>query len=494
MTDNSRNKIRIRRVYEATLAKIESMIAQPNRVRLHMPAVWHNDQWELYVKTGLISRADVQLLASRIAVAMRLQEFMGLQPDGNWPVSSDESVKSLFNAKSMRECVSLLEAVSASELVLQTQDSFSILLGRSTMSVSDDMWRTLASRISDPLYSNNSINTKTLLHFFFTYLMSQVQSGDYWRARGLFERRVEDLDNHLRAHVRCNSMFASNIWRQLATTPVADSLRFGHIYYYDRTDENELAEVEKFYGFFADVAEELAGELSTDFARRHFAEFGLIFSDDLQLPEIALRPTKPFKTIPIASDVDRHPVPNPVYEQERIRIFLTDFRYTGDFLGDYERFWDQLAAEMRDEAWALIVDIADRFFLPDHSPERNAIIKYGEIKQSEGKVGEGEGVTLAALLEGKFDRAISYLIGRRIVLRLSHPRIQNKHLALRLGYLAREDGSSSLGGKAFGAYRRHCGLSMDDCQKPYRTGSSVHQVQGEKEWLMKYRPPLNESE
>jgi|GEM_PF-5938123 len=187
MTDNSRNKARIRRVYDATLTNIESMISQPNRVQLHIPTLWHQDQWERYVKADLISRKDVQFLHSRITVAMRLQEFVGLNVDGNWRVSFDKLVNLLFNAMLMRECFPLLEKVNATEMILQSQDRFSILLGRSSDSVSDETWKLIGTRIADPIYRDNSINTKTLLHFFFAYLLSGAQLAKYWKGIELFD-------------------------------------------------------------------------------------------------------------------------------------------------------------------------------------------------------------------------------------------------------------------------------------------------------------------
>lgn len=174
----------------------------------------------------------------------------------------------------------------------------------------------------------------------------------------------------------------------------------------------------------------------------------------------------------------------------RLTEFHPDFKYTGEFIADYQSYWSELAAALQGVALRLVVDIADRYFLPIEDPRRNEIVNFGSLNQRKGKVDEGEAVNLSTLLENKFDRMVSYLIARRIMLRISGPNTKRGELALRLGFLARTDGDAKKGGSAFYTFATvRCGLSTKDWQNPYRIDSSVRQVRGEIEWLMKYRPP-----
>lgn len=480
--DQDKNRARILRVYDSTLAKVESFIANPNSVELHVPEVWIDEKLEKYVNQGLISSENRKYLRLRIAVAMQLQEFVGLNPNGSWPVSFNEEVNGLFNAKSLKESLQLLQIVSASDLILQTRDCLNDLLSKSSSGETNEEWRQMASRISDPIYANNSINTKTLLHFFFVYLISRIQSGDLWKARDLLSGRVADLDRHLRAYVQCSPIFASNVWRGLSQAPNSEATKFGQVYFYYGQSASDLPESERLYGFFGDVADELKGELANDFAERHFLEFGLIPSDDCQLPELEFAQSQPRpRLVSVPIEVPRLP------SQDRLREFLPTFKYTGTFSADYSEYWQLMSDENQGEAEKFIADIAERFFYPDNDSRRTRPVDFNSLNSSKGKVDKGEEKNLAKLLEFTSDRMINYLIGRRIMLRLSHSRTEREYLAKSLGFLAREDGSSIKGGKAFSSHQERCGLNMDDCRDPFRVKSSVHNVVGELEWLKKFR-------
>jgi len=480
--DQVKNKTRNRRVYDSTLAKVESFIANPNSVDLDVPSVWIDQKLEKYVNLGLISSKERKHLRLRIATAMQLQEFVGLSPNGNWPVSFDASVEALFNSQSLKDAIPLLQTVSASDLILQTRDRLNDLLCKSSSGETNEEWRQMASRISDPIYANNSVNTKTLLHFFFVYLVSRIQSGDLWKARDLFSGRVADLDRHIRAYVQCGPMFASNVWRGLSQAPKSEAIKFGQVYFYYRQSASDLAESERLYGFFSDVAEELKGDLANDFAERHFLEFGLIPSDDCRLPELEFAQSQPRpRIVSVPIEVPRLP------SQDRIREFLPTFKYTGTFSADYPEYWQLLSDENQREAEEFIADIAERFFYPDDDSRRTRPVDFNSLNSTKEKVGKGEDRNLAKLLEFTSDRMINYLICRRIMLRLSHSKTERKHLAKSLGFFARDDGSSIKGGKTFSSHQKRCGLNMDDCRDPFGVKSSVHNVVGELEWLKKYR-------
>jgi len=176
------------------------------------------------------------------------------------------------------------------------------------------------------------------------------------------------------------------------------------------------------------------------------------------------------------------------FKPVRIREFLPEFKYSGEFATDYAAYWSMLDSRSRPIVAGLVARVADQYFSRSDDDQPDNVIDFNLIKSERRQVSNGEEVNLATLLENKFDRMIAQLIARRIMLGVSTPSIQRGHLALRFGFLAREDGNFASGAKNFGTYRDRCGLTQADLQNPSAHNSSVNYVEGEADWLGRRRP------
>lgn len=390
---------------------------------------------------------DRKLIGSQVAqdfvrferAARGLTTFMKDSQEGSWPISDIGTVNAFFNEGDFGNVILRLNEIKASDVILSTHERIRILLAGDSDHSAELALRHLASRMTAPIYDGNQVHVKTLLHFFFGFLIAGIQNANVSLAIDMFEQRVNDLDDELRKHMQCTPAFCRNLWRVIsADLPDASSFRFGHVYHYDY-----VADGDSIYRLFADVATELQLKLGSDFARRHYSEFGFLLPYDFGFPVVQLEGG--FAPPQISSRIDAD-----VAVRRRIgktdpecaKIMRLDWSKPFDFDSDYQLLTKQpewprvILRRIHTEAATLLREIRKTGALAETLGERT---KASRIRCPE---------------------IIRALVARRVVLECAFDTRNRIKVARMIGYpiggaraktdeerLARKSLSSNLGGK-----------------------------------------------
>lgn len=274
--------------------------------------------------------ADFQKTSTLLRVmehASALATFVEGAPQSKWHISMDDAVDRFFAVSSLAEFVAFSDRVDITTRFVTIREQTRILLEPINKSTADAVDSCLVLHVADPLFRDNSLHLKTLLHFFYGHLMAGAEAGNVELAMQLFLDNTQKLDDVIKAHGHCSVSFCRNLGLALTSVGlVSASIRVGNAYHYYHalsdgdSEQNADRLVERVRLFSSrphdgllewccgssplnnlciEVAEYLNRLLGdSDYAYRHFVEFGFIVPQNQSVASQGAAKTNLPKTAP----------------------------------------------------------------------------------------------------------------------------------------------------------------------------------------------------